>query len=196
MSERSTQIFDSFYEKIKDEYDNNNSSSELNSDRLHNAAIMKLMLESSNEIFMFCGCLSVFRPEFYERIAEVHGADTAEYIRIEMIKALAEFFADNNHRLNVILESGVNDLESSMIVDEETVRAAVSGGNLKSSALNSSFLWGNSLSHFAYSKDSEMLRLESNKIEHTGIYSRKNSELLKEASDTYAMLKSRSRAIA
>lgn len=195
MSEQSTKIYKEFYEKIKNELDRNEPSSELNSDRLHNAAIMRLMLESSRNISMFCGSLSVFRPQFYEKIAELHGADTANQIRIEVAKALSEFLSNPNLHLNVILEYD-DDLDYAMIIDREIIRSALNSGNLSVYSLNSKFLWGNSLNHFAFSEDSRMLRIEEDKIEHTGLYITLDEEVLRNAHETYDMLISRSRAIA
>ena len=195
MSEKSIEEYKEFYEKIKKELDESIPSSELNSDRLHNAAIMKLMLESSSNISMFCGSLSVFRPQFYELMAELHGADTAALARLEVAKALSEFLADSTRHLNVILEYS-DEFDYSMILDKEIIRAAISDGTMSVYSLNSKFLWGNSLNHFAFSDDSEMLRLEEDKIEHTGLYVTREKSVLKKAHDTYEMLKLRSKKIA
>ena len=83
-----------------------------------------------------------------------------------------------------------------MILDKEIIRAAISDGTMSVYSLNSKFLWGNSLNHFAFSDDSEMLRLEEDKIEHTGLYVTREKSVLKKAHDTYEMLKLRSKKIA
>ncbi|MBD5333059.1 MAG: hypothetical protein HDR97_04885 [Bacteroides sp.] len=196
MSEVSIRQFEEFYTKIKGEYDDKKASSELNSDRMHNAAIMKLMLESSRDIFMFCGSLSIFRPEFYQHIAGKYDSETADYVKVRIAKALSDFLSDEKRHLNVILEKDVKDLESSMILDCETVRSAINRGTLSLKSLNSKFLWGNMLSHFAYSNDSEMLRIEEDKIEHAGLFVTKDKRLLKYANSTYDKLNARSGVVA
>lgn len=202
MSESSTKEFINFYSKIKNELDRGEPSSELNSDRLHNAAIMKLMLDNGGHIQMFCGCLSVFRPQFYEKLAMYHQADTAEYIKVEISKSLSKFLSSKENKLEVIMESEDKNILSDMIIDKSSLTDAIKRRSLSLSILNSNFLWGNSLNHFTFCAKNNMIRLEEDKIAHSGIYltrdytNDEDDDLINDAIRTFRELKSRSRSIA
>lgn len=202
MSLESTIEFNQFYTKIKTELENGEPSSELNSDRLHNAAIMKLMLDNGGHINMFCGCLSIFRPQFYEKLAMYHQADTAEYVKIEISKSLSKFLSSKVNKLEVIMESEETSILSDMIIDKSTLTDAIKRGSLSLSILNSNFLWGNSLNHFTFCAKNSMIRLEEDKIAHSGIYltrdytNEEDDNLINDAIRTFGELKSRSRSIA
>ena len=57
-----------YYEDLVNKVTNNDGSRFLNSDRAHNAIVMSVILEHSNDIKMFCGELSIFAPGFAEKV--------------------------------------------------------------------------------------------------------------------------------
>ena len=57
-----------YYLELIQNFKNKNPVFQYNKDRAHNSVVLRLMLDTSTSIKMYCGQLSVMRTGFYEHI--------------------------------------------------------------------------------------------------------------------------------
>lgn len=154
-----------YYKNLCDAYDRNEWFFTQNEDRAHNATIMRVMLEKSEDIRMYCGEMSVFRESFYNHIEREHSGLGSE-LRSKVADALGKFLKKTNSRLQIILEeydkSIFNDLiipfrELNSSLGVEIYRLPDEIGNKKE------------IPHVAFTRDERMVRIELDKTSHEAI---------------------------
>ena len=180
--------FDSYYTKLKEDLDNGEESNCLNEDRRHNAAILKLMLERGGTINMLCGSFSIIRHSFYQKIADKYGECEAKGIKEQLANAFVSFFSNESNKLDLIVEKTENFLDD-LIISKGHIYEALSTSRLELSSLSSNFLWRDQINHICLSKSLKMLRVETDKNHHCGIFSVNQDELIEEAESSISEIK-------
>lgn len=148
-----------------------------NEERRHNAAIILLMLNTSNTINMFCGEMSVFRSRFY---AHVESKKTGEgvILKRKMDEALRRFIEKPGTKLNIILERyDVSFLDD--LISRNAFLEGMSSGKIVVRKLNKRWAGGHKLSHCVYT-DQKSVRYEENQNDHSGIYISNMSRMLED----------------
>ncbi|MBD5272045.1 MAG: hypothetical protein HDS42_02030 [Bacteroides sp.] len=148
-----------YYEEIRNDYQKGKINVVRNSDRSHNAMIMRLMLESSDEISMFCGEMSIFRKGFYDHI-KTENKERGEKIEALISKALKDFIGREQAKLNIILPSFDESFLNDLIVEKEEFRKVANIHVLPSiddKGYNEAL---KQLNHFSYTKDKKITRIE------------------------------------
>lgn len=153
----------SYYDVLKSAYEKNKLLFRKNSDCAHNAMIMRLMLEKSRHISMYCGEMSVFRSAFYNKIKESDSA-AGERIETEVRKALVGFLAKEDSSIDIILENEPACLFNDFIVPYADLKDKVHLAYLPGYIDNKS-----SIGHFSFTEDEKIVRLELDKKEHVAL---------------------------
>lgn len=113
--------------KALNDPDNNRDRVFKNDDRSKNAMIMSAMLDTCDEVVMYCGKMSVFRTDFYSHIEKAY-TGAGDKARDEVKKSL-EKFLDNKHRLTIILEDYkdhyLDDLISKKLKDSDNKNVSI-----------------------------------------------------------------------
>lgn len=187
MPKNAEKIFQDYYDSLKAQLEGGEPVTESNHDRIHNAAIMKLMLDKGGKISMFCGEMSVFRKDFYDCIAKESSVTEAEEIKSDLANSLLSFLADGDNKLDVLLERKVDGLLDDMIISKADVENALKRETLDIKRLRDDFLCKEQLSHFC-SSSSKMVRVEDNKTTHEGIFVGNDAEMLAESKTCFSNL--------
>lgn len=83
----------------------------LNSDRVHNALVMSVILDDSADVKMYCGELSLFRKSFKDKVEDdFDEKQLEEFSPIEILYNSLIKFLDSNKKIHVIMESNVDSL--------------------------------------------------------------------------------------
>ena len=97
-----------YYEFLHKKLMSGESGSVLNSDRAHNAVIERFMLDTSNNIKMYCGEMSVFREGFYRHIDQSvmdfmgDGQETlGSILKQQLCESLRGFINNSNSKLSI-----------------------------------------------------------------------------------------------
>ena len=101
-----------YYEELIEALNSDTPSYHFNSDRTHNAIVMRFMLDTSSNINMYCGEMSVFRKNFFKHIEENNdnNQDYASSIKNFLIESFHNFMQKEGVSMNIIFESFENDL--------------------------------------------------------------------------------------
>ena len=155
-----------YYQKLKSAFDSKKVFDYYNQDRAHNATVFRLMLDESENIFMYCGELSLLRIPFYDLVV---GGDkdknNTEPIMTSMYESLSKFFKKSNSHICVILE---NKQDIDNFKDTNLVRSALDNKQLEIYYLGNDLTTRNDLNHFTVT-DSEIVRVEQDKEQHSAI---------------------------
>lgn len=165
-------LLEGYYSKLKEALESSKASFIFNKDRSHNATIMRFMFDSSHNVVMYCGSMSVFRNGFYEKIEnegenEAEQKIKAEEAKDELKSSLKSFFAKEDSSLSVIMEN-YEDVFLSDLIDENLFKENAAKGRLKLYKLSDNFTFKKKLSHFS-SCDLKLVRLEQDKEEHSAV---------------------------
>lgn len=155
---------DEYYNRLLQAYDNNEVLYCDNTDRLHNAAIMRLMLEKGSEILMYCGEMSIFRDAFYEEIAKKSAEESEKWKKI-ITSALKSYLSSKSKSLEIVMENyNVDILNDFLLSKEEIPNLPITIYQLPESIGNKS-----DIQHFSLTSDEKIVRLETAKKDHTAI---------------------------
>lgn len=161
----SQEVFDSFYQELQEAFRSGEISTHYNDSRIHNAAIMRFMLDNSNTINMYCGEMSVFRSGFYRHINEESGQ--GNNIQTVMAESLKKFLAKDNSECSVILENENPEVLKDTICQDE-INEALKKEKLKIYYLPSDFTFKSAINHFTLC-DKNLYRFEDDKTSHSAI---------------------------
>lgn len=154
-----------YYDRLKNALNSGVDFEERNFDRSHNAMVMRLMLENSEEIFMFCGEMSIFRKSFYDEIRK-KSQEEGDRLEEMMRQALSNFLDKKKAKINIILQNYSTDYFDTLIVDKNRFLK-----NAKIYALPMLEYDGykesvKQINHFSYTKDRRISRWEVDMTEH------------------------------
>lgn len=153
-----------YYNELTEAYKKNAWYFITNEDRAHNATIMRVMLENATKICMFCGELSVFREGFYTHIDNDGGQ--GQLLKGNVAAALLSFLKKEGTELSIVMEKFGKDLKEDFILSSEDLKEI---RKIKLYALDKSFSEGEDLSHFSFTENEKMTRIELNEDTHEAI---------------------------
>lgn len=156
--------FDSYYNKLADAYDSGRLFFTRNTDCLHNAAIMLLMLKKGTCISMYCGAMSVFKNDFYANITD-EGPDADNQIRQRVSNAFRDFISRDGTHIDIILEKEPHNLTEDLIFD----KSLLTSKSVEIYQIPDAIREHAGLNHYSFIDNSEITRLESDPREHSAI---------------------------
>jgi hypothetical protein len=160
---------DTYFAHLTQKYQSGEWDIALNKDRAHNVMVMRLMLNTSSRVSMYCGEMSIFRDKFYEHITESNKQDDdslGEYLKEKMVVAMNDFLSKEGACLRIILENGLDKRMDDLIFGDE-FKQGISEGKIQIYRLNDTMLFKGDLSHFALSD--QIIRMEKDSKEHSAI---------------------------
>ena len=157
-----------YYKTLREAYENNSLFFGTNRDHAHNAMVMRLMLEKSNNISMFCGEMSVFRKKFYDKIRE-NNPELGDRIEKIMIDTLNEFVRKDNAIINIILTSFKSDYLEDLIVDGDSFVKVARIMYLPKLSYPGYDNAVDLMNHFSFTEDRRISRVETKADEHEAI---------------------------
>lgn len=178
MANYNIKTFNDYYDTLSNDLKSGKPVTEQNHDRVHNVAIVRLMLENSSKVNIFCGRMTIFRSEFYEHIALSYGRELADQLKEILAQSLRKFLSDKSKTLCILNENYHPEMMDDLIVPAELFRRSIANGNLNIKRLDDDFLWSDKLSHFCCAPDISAMRLESDKSLHEGIFTANISGLV------------------
>lgn len=156
--------FNKYYNSLVEALDNGELFFTLNTDCLHNAAIMKLMLEKGTRISMYCGSMSIFKNKFYTNILDDSGNPDKD-IKRKVSEAFVNFINRPGTHIDIILEKEPNNLTDDLIFDVEYLNKE----SVKIFKIPDIIREKSNLNHFSFIDNSEITRLETDPLQHTAI---------------------------
>lgn len=155
-----------YYDELQKIYDSNELKFKDNSDHAHNAMILRLMLNNSNRIYMYCGSMSIFRNQFYNHIPVEYREATKNLVREDLI----EFLNRPDTEITVIME---NDLPegsgAELIVDAEMLSSRLTLLKLPNYDDNLYRSLRDDIYHFSFTEDGRIVRMETDKTNHKAV---------------------------
>ena len=163
-----------------------------NSDRSHNAMVMKFMLNKSSIINMYCGEMSVFRKSFYDHIEKDSSELIARNLIDDISRSLDLFLNKDDVQFNIIVETYKEEYLNDLICGE-----AFSLG-IREKKINLFKLkddsFKNKFDHFTVS-DAKLVRLEEDKDKHIAICSLNHDDIYHRAKTSFLKMMSISEPI-
>lgn len=180
-----------YYQKLNGAFGREESSSHYNSDRSHNASVMRFMLDKSSSINMYCGQLSVFRESFFKHIKEDNAKecsenDISDNLKNTLIESLISFLNKEDVSLNIIFESYDDKYFEDLICRDEFLKG-IEKNKIRLYKLDNSLSFKKYIYHFSYT-DSQIVRLEQDKMKHSAICTIKDTDIYKSAKDNFEKL--------
>lgn len=154
-----------YYRRLKEALDKGEVFEERNYNHSHNAMVMRLMLEASSDIYMYCGAMSIFRKCFYNKIRECNEI-MGDEIEAIMRNTLSEYLENKKGKLNIILQKYKTEYLEDLIVEKEVFlkRAKISAlPDLPYEGYKESV---KQVNHFSYTKDRKISRWEIDMVKH------------------------------
>ena len=184
-----------YYEELIDALNSDTPSYHFTSDRTHNAIVMRFMLDTSSNINMYCGEMSVFRKNFFKHIEENNdnNQDYASSIKNFLIKSFHNFMQKEGVSMNIIFESFENDYLKDLIFLEDFL-IGISEKKINLYKLSDDFAFKNDLYHFTYT-DKGIVRFEQDKLQHSAICTINEPSYYESISRNFALLKKIARPI-
>lgn len=163
-----------YYEFLHKKLMSGESGSVLNSDRAHNAVIERFMLDTSNNIKMYCGEMSVFREGFYRHIDQSvmdfmgDGQETlGSILKQQLCESLRGFINNSNSKLSIFLER-YQDSYAEDLIAPEIFRDGISCGKICIYRFKNDIFLKNKVAHTSCS-DKNFIRVERNPETHEAI---------------------------
>ena len=158
---------DDYYRDLNSYFLSNGEHCLPNSNRAHNATILRFMLDNANSINMYCGEMSIFRESFYNHINNSSQENVGTVLKSEIIDAITRFISKSEACLNVIIEnfktSYFGDLISSKVFKD-----GIKAGKIKLRQLDKTLVLTNGLSHCTFT-DNGIVRIEMEQEPHSGL---------------------------
>lgn len=158
-------ILDQYYRDLCEAYDRNEWYCTHNEDRAHNATIMRVMMEKSSNIRMYCGEMSVFRKGFYRHVEEKYPGKGPELMN-NVSEAFVDFLKRDNAKLSIVLERFEEDFLNDLIVPRKQFQMAL---GVKLFVLPEEIGNKDAIPHLAFTNDERIVRLELNKTTHQAL---------------------------
>ena len=184
-----------YYEELIEALNSDTPSYHFNSDRTHNAIVMRFMLDTSSNINMYCGEMSVFRKNFFKHIEENNdnNQDYASSIKNFLIESFHNFMQKEGVSMNIIFESFENEYLKDIIFSEDFL-IGISEKKINLYKLSDDFAFKNDLYHFTYT-DKGVVRFEQDKLQHSAICTINEPSYYESISRNFALLKKIARPI-
>lgn len=157
-----------YYTTLVRNYNSRVCLSVANSDRAHNATIIRFMLDTSQNINMFCGEMSVFRKNFYTHIGRNH-IGLGQKVKDDLVKSLQSFVERGTGKLNIVLEKFSYSMFKDLI-SQNVFRTGVQSGVISFRVLNRRAILAAGLSHCTFT-DKGIVRMEVDQDSHSAICS-------------------------
>lgn len=180
--------FERYYNELAEAYNRKELYFTRNSDKLHNAAIMLLMLEKGTRISMFCGSMSVFKNKFYSNIT--CNEKENEEIKKKLSDAFNIFIAKENTHIDIILEK-----EPVKIVDDLIFDSALLTPKADIYVIPDVIRELSGINHYSFIDDAEITRIETDADNHTAICKIGNAEGIESPVNSFNKLRDLSRRI-
>lgn len=158
---------DNYYAELKKYLASGKVHSIPNSDRAHNATILRLMLDESDTVNMFCGKMSVLRDSFYNQISKDNDEKLGSSQKDLMIQTLGKFLSRPNTRLNIIIEK-LSSQNFSDLISSSIFKMGLRSGKISLRKTDNRLIVTEGVSHFTYTKRG-IVRIEIEQEPHTGI---------------------------
>lgn len=153
----------------------------------HNSVVMRLMLENSDEINMFCGSCSVFSEPFFDEIANTDSKDVADALRQNLSNALTTFL-NNGGRLNIILENYSADWASHIITGSDQWLGYMGNGQINVNYIPDILTVKKNVNHVAFNSAGSIERLEMDKNRHLAICRLNSKESIEDQKSFFSRL--------
>lgn len=158
--------FEKYYAEIegyyRDAVDNGNCHFTKNTDHLHNAAIMLLMLTYGQHLRMYCGRMSIFKNRFYDHIPK---ENNPEEIKERIAQTFERFITTPGNKAEIILQYGCKGLTDDLIFDP----ALLKRGNVELFKVSDLVKDKSDINHYSFIDDSKVSRLETDAILHRAL---------------------------
>lgn len=156
-----------YYHNLEEAFKRTEETYYFNSDRSHNATVMRFMFDNAKQVNMYCGELSVLREKFYDHIGKDCGEENAEKVKDAMVKSLNGFFNRQDSKLTVVFESYSDKIFDDLICKDLFVRK-LKENIISFYRLDETFSFKADINHFCYT-DSGIARFEVDKMLHNAI---------------------------
>ena len=156
-----------YYSELVKAVDGCEEKSIFNNDRIHNATILRLMFDKSDDVRMYCGEMSVFRKGFFDNIEKSYSKKIADYVKDELIKSFEKFLNKKRSSLFIILEKSINKCWNDLICEAQFLKY-MNEGKIKVSYLPDYFTYKEGFDHYSFT-NTNILRLEEDKIQHNAV---------------------------
>lgn len=131
----------------------------INTDICYATSIL-VMLEKVHNIRMFCGSLSVFTNEFYNKFSGDYQKHVGDDIKSKISEALQKFIDDKNNELTIILENQNTNLSEDFIIPYENFKY---NKNVKLYVIEDFVISKSKLNHFVFTENEKVVCLQINK---------------------------------
>ncbi len=188
--------FEIYYQKLATAFDSEVAPPHYNSDRSHNATVMRFMLNESSTINMYCGQFSVFRESFFKHIkddnvTENDESDISDYLKRKLSESLIAFLDKDDASFNIIFESYDDKYFDDKYFDDlicfDKFKTSFDNNKIRLYKLDNSLSFKKYINHFSYS-DSQIVRLEQDKKKHSAICTFKDATIYNSAKDSFEKL--------
>lgn len=174
-----------YYKDLEEAYNSKQESNRFNKDRSHNATIFRFMLDKSENVYMYCGELSILRKNFGEYVKEDCGKDDGGKIMQAMYDSFTAFLSDKKKKLSIILENSVSfpAFKEDLVLKDVFVKA-LEEGQIELRALGDDLTFKEDLNHFTFT-DSQIVRIEQDKVQHSAICTMNESQYFNSIKSTF-----------
>lgn len=161
---------DKYYDCLTATHQSGEMDFALNKDRAHNVMVMRLLLNTSNSISMYCGKMSVFRQKFYDYISmnntEKGEEPLGDYLKSLLVEEMNRFLMKKDAKLQIIVEKKDNEDSDELIFGDE-FKQGVEEKKVEIFYLSDNMLFKDEISHFALSNT--VIRMEKDRKERSAI---------------------------
>lgn len=176
-----------YYNRLQQAFQEKAEAYYYNTDRSHNATVMRFMFDNATNIKMYCGELSVLRKNFYEHIVnDGMGEKDVDSMKKAMSQSLLGFLNKENSRLEIVLENYSENIFMDLICEElflENMRKK----KIRLYKLDNELSFKKNINHFSYT-DTNILRFEEDKTLHNAICVFHNDSYLKGMGENFEIL--------
>lgn len=176
---------EAYYKDLEEAYNSKKESNRFNKDRSHNATIFRFMLNKSKNVYMYCGELSILRKNFGDYVKEDCGEEEGRKIMQAMYDSFAAFLSDKEKKLRIILENSASfSVFKEDLVLKDLFVKALEEGQIELRALGDDLTFKEGLNHFTFT-DSQIVRIEQDKIQHSAICTMNENQYFKSIKSTF-----------
>lgn len=175
---------ENYYKQLEKSLNNNNHPTlQYNNDRSHNSTVLRFMMDNSSSIKMYCGQLSVFRTDFYEKIQESESEDLSKHLTTKLNSSFKQFIQKTYTTLTIVFESFKKEYLKDLICNDDFF-FGIKNNKIHLLKLNDNLTLKRQINHFSFS-DSNIVRLEQDKEKHSAICSLNQSDISNLAKETF-----------
>lgn len=177
-----TNEMDRYYLDLKQSLETKAPVFQYNKDRAHNSVVLRLMLDTSTIIKMYCGQLTVMRTSFYDHIRE-ENEELAKELQSKLQESFKTFLSKDNSKMVIILETYKKEYLKDLISVEDFQKGLMDG-KIELFKLSNSLTFKQQLYHFSLS-DTMIVRLEQDKEQHSAVCSLNQKDIYESANSAF-----------